>query len=65
MKNLDVRNYATKKGVKLWEIAEKLNIHDSNLSRLLRKEVSKQKKSEIINAVDEIVKEKIGDLTNE
>lgn len=58
MKNIDVRNYATKHGVKLWEIACKLGISDSNFSRKLRIELSQDEKNSIINIVDEIRKER-------
>lgn len=65
MKNIDVRNYASSLGVKLWEIAEKLNIHDSNFSRILRKELTQEKKEELKNVIDEIAKERIEVLIND
>lgn len=58
MKNLDVRNYATERSVRLWEIAEKLNINDGNFSRRLRKELSAEQKEHIKGIIDEIVKER-------
>lgn len=57
MKNQEIRQRAKEKGVKLWEIAEKLNINDGNFSRKLRKEFSAEEKARIFNIIDEIVKE--------
>lgn len=65
MKNIDVRNYALVLGVKQWEIAEKMNIHDSNFSRMMRKELPTNKKEEIKRLIDEIAKERIGGLIND
>ncbi len=47
MKNKDIRDYARIKDVRLWQIAEKLNLCDSNFSRLLRHELPEDKKTEI------------------
>lgn len=47
MKNQDIRNEITKAGLKLWQIAEKLGINDGNFSRMLRQELSTEKKEEI------------------
>lgn len=47
MKNKDIRDYARIKDVRLWQIAEKLNLCDSNFSRLLRHEFPEDKKTEI------------------
>ena len=55
-KNQDVRQKINDAGVKLWQVADKLNIHDSNFSRLLRKELSPQKKKEIFKIVNELKK---------
>ena len=41
MKNKEIRDYARIKDVRLWQIAEKLNLQDSNFSRLLRHELPK------------------------
>lgn len=46
-KNLDIRNEAKKAGVKLWQIAERLNITDGNFSRKLRKELTDEEKTQI------------------
>ena len=61
MRNNELRDYAKGKGVKLWEIAEKLNINDGNFSRKLRKELPADEKERIKGIIDEIVKEREGE----
>ena len=43
--NMDIRKYALAKGVRLWEVAEKLGIAEGSLSRKLRKELPRTEKS--------------------
>lgn len=57
MCNKDVRDYARIKDVKFWMIAEKLNMRDSNFSRILRTELPEEKKSRIIAIIDELTTE--------
>lgn len=57
MKNKDIRDYARIKDVRLWQIAEKLNLCDSNFSRLLRHELPEDKKAEIRTIIDELAAE--------
>lgn len=59
MKNLDVRKYATERGVKLWQIAEQLNINDGNFSRRLRKELSNDEKERIKSIIDDIARNEV------
>ncbi len=54
MKNKDIRDYARIKDVRLWQIAEKLNLCDSNFSRLLRHELPEDKKTEIKAIIDNL-----------
>ena len=54
MKNLDIRQEVKESGLFLWQIADKLNISDNWLSRLLRHELSDEKKSEIRSAIKEL-----------
>ena len=61
MKNIDIRSYASRRGVRLWEIAEKLELQDSNFSRKLRKELPEDEKERIKGIIDEIVKEREGE----
>lgn len=57
MKNKDIRAYASKKGVYLWQIAESLGIADSNFSRKLRKELPEEIKKKIFKIIDELAAE--------
>ena len=57
MSNKEIRDYARIKDVKLWKIAEKLNLCDSNFSRLLRHELSEEKKAEIRDIIDKLASE--------
>ncbi|HBV84862.1 MAG: hypothetical protein OSJ73_16315 [Lachnospiraceae bacterium] len=45
MCNKDIREYANKRNVRLWQIASKLGINDGNFSRKLRIELSEEKKT--------------------
>lgn len=54
MRNKEIRDYARIKDVRLWKIAEKLNMQDSNFSRLLRHELTEDKKEEIRKIIDEL-----------
>ena len=55
MKNVDIRNYAREKRVNLWEVSECLGFaHESAFSRLLRHELTEDKKEEIKKIVDAI-----------
>ena len=53
MCNKDVREYAKKHGVKLWQIANALHINDGNFSRKLRVELPEDKKQEIYEIIEE------------
>ncbi len=55
MKNSDIRNYAKERGVYLWEISERLGYaHETAFSRVLRHELTEDKKAEIRKIVDEL-----------
>lgn len=56
-KNLEIREYAKTKKVKLWQVADKLGIHQSHLSCLLRYELSDDEKRNFIQIINEIAKE--------
>lgn len=53
MNNLEIRQALLKTGTKQWRIAEKLGISESSFSKLLRKELSEEKKREILNAIED------------
>ena len=54
LKNNDVKSYAKKQGVFLWEIAEAIGLADSNFSRKLRRELPDNEKQRILAIIDEI-----------
>lgn len=55
MNNKELRLYAANKGVRLWQIAERFGMIDSNFSRKLRKELSEEEAELFRRYVDEIV----------
>lgn len=57
MRNKEIRDYIKSKGIPMWRVAERLGIADSNFSRMLRYEISEDKKKEIMHIVDELVTE--------
>lgn len=55
MKNIDIRQYALEKRVKLWEVSEKMGYsHESAFSRVLRHELTEDKKQQIRTIIDEL-----------
>lgn len=56
--NKDIRTRAAKKGVYLWEIADKIGLCDSSFSRKLRKELPTAEKKRIFSIIDEIAAKK-------
>lgn len=58
LNNSDVREYAKKSGVKLWELAQQMNISEPTMTRKLRIELSDADKAAIISHIDAIVENK-------
>lgn len=56
--NKDIKVKARKSGVLIWEIADRLGIADTTMSRKLRKELPDNEKQEIFNIIDELAAEK-------
>ncbi len=57
MSNQDIRRTAAGAGVKLWQIAEALEIADCSLSRKLRRELPAEEKERIFAIIDRLAKE--------
>ena len=57
MTNQDIRQAATRAGVKLWQIADALGIADTTFSRKLRKELSQADKNRIFSIITELSRE--------
>ena len=54
MINLEIKDEIIKSRVKMWEIAEKMGITDSSLSRKFRKELSDHEKQKIRAAIEDL-----------
>ena len=54
MTNQDVKTLAKESGVKLWQVAERLNKTDSAFSRLLRHELPQEQKEQIRSIIKEL-----------
>jgi len=55
--NQEIRNSILKNNLRYWQVAEKLNINDGNFSRLLRKELTKEKKEKILRIIKKLKEE--------
>ena len=58
MANDDIKSRAMENHVKLWKIADKLNITDGTFSKKLRKELSTEEKAKINAIIDEVAAER-------
>lgn len=56
--NLDIRAYAKSKGVFLYEVAKALHISEPTIMRWLRDELSDDRKTEIISAIDAVAEKR-------
>lgn len=56
--NIEVRLEITRKGLMFKEIAEQLRINPRSLSRLMRTEMSENKKAEVMDAIKKCVEKK-------
>jgi hypothetical protein len=52
--NSSVRNAATRRGVKLWQVAHELGMHESSFSRKLRFELSEEEQVRIVGVINHI-----------
>ena len=57
IRNSDIREAALKNGVRLWQIADRLNINDGNFSRKLRKELPAEEKRKIFEIINSLALE--------
>lgn len=56
--NQDIRNEIAKNNLKYWQVAQAIGINDGNFSRLLRAELSDNRKKEILQTIKKISGEK-------
>lgn len=54
MNNKDIRNRLKKENIYLWQIADKLGIHETTLIKKLRKELTKEQNMQLLSAVESI-----------
>lgn len=59
-KNLAIKSEARKKGVHLWEIAERIGITDSTFSKRLRRELSDSEQENVLEIIEQIFNERSG-----
>lgn len=58
MKNLDIREYAKRNNINLWQVSEKLGYaHETAFSRVLRHELPSDKKKQIMQIIDKLAAE--------
>lgn len=57
MRNVEIKRRAKEKGVKLWQLAERLGITDSTFSRRLRREFSEEEYTQVCTLIDELAAE--------
>lgn len=58
MKNVDIREYAKRRKINLWEVSERLGYaHETAFSRVLRRELSEDEKVRIRIIIDELAAE--------
>lgn len=56
--NQDIRLYAKRSGVRLWQVAEALGIWEATLSRKLRHELPPEEKIKIFGIIDTLAQER-------
>ena len=54
MRNDEIKQRAREKGVKLWQLAERLGITDSTFSRRLRRDFSEEESARVCMLIDEL-----------
>lgn len=54
IKNIDIRFAIQKAGFRNWQIAESLNITENHFSRMLRHELSEERKQEVFAAIERL-----------
>ena len=59
MFNKDIREAAKRNGVFLYAVAEKLGVSEPTMTRMLRKELGPEKKSDIFKIISELSQEQI------
>ena len=58
LSNNEVRKKAKEQGVRLWEVAEALNISEPTMTRKLRKELPTAEKERILSIIEDIASDR-------
>ena len=56
--NQVIREQAKARGVRLWEIADKLGINDGNFSRKLRRELPEEEREKVLGIIEKLASER-------
>ena len=54
MSNTDIRSYAVARGVKLYDVAKRLRVSESTMTRIMRSDLTAAKKQEIMTTIDQL-----------
>lgn len=54
MSNTDIRSYAVARGVKLYDVAKRLRVSESTMTRIMRSDLTAAKKQEIMTIIDQL-----------
>ena len=57
MLNSAIKVAAVSKGIRMWQIADRLGVHESTLSKRLRKELDASEQAAIIEIINQIARE--------
>lgn len=55
--NMEIREKARVRGVRLWQIADALGMQESQFSKKLRKELAEDEQSKILDIIEDLAKE--------
>ena len=64
-KNNRIREAAKKRGVFLWQVADRYGITDTNFSKKLRAELTEAETDKILKIIEELAEEQEDDLCGE
>lgn len=54
MENVELREFAKGQGVKLWEIADYLQISEPSMTRMMRRELNSVQRERFLRAVEHV-----------
>lgn len=65
MTNKDLKANIKEENIYMWQVANKLNVHESTFSKWFREELSNERKLQVMSAIEEIrldrLNEQVGD----